>query len=82
MTQLTLTLDDQVVKQARELAAKAGKSMEAYISDLVTKNQSTHDWEASLPPITRSLLGIAPPMTDEEAQAVVEEALLERANRK
>lgn len=78
MTQLTLTLDDETARQAMKLAADSGRSVDEVVTALLRAAAKEQAWRDSLPPITRSLLGIAPSLSDEEVKAVLDE---ERMNR-
>ncbi len=82
MTNLTLTLNDATVEKARKLAVASGTSVDELIAELVEAGSAIELWKSQLPAITRSLLGIAPAMTDEEADAALEDGLQERFDRK
>jgi hypothetical protein len=58
-TKLTLRLEDQLIEQAKEYAAQAGKSVSQIVSDyfkLLTAK--THTANAASAPITQSLRGL------------------------
>jgi hypothetical protein len=81
MTTLHLQVDDEVAQRAKELADEAGQSVGELFAQFVAREQSFKEWKAALPPITRSLVGIAPPMSDEERERVLEEELLKKYGR-
>ncbi len=81
MTTVTLNLDEAVVKRAQDWAARSGRSLEELVGDVLRTSMPDEEWEATLGPITRSLLGIAPPTTDAERTQIIEDALLEKRNR-
>ncbi len=58
-TKLTLRLEEDLIKQAKEYAANEGKSISKIVADffslLIRQNQTS---ESELPPVTRSLIGI------------------------
>ncbi|GAB5536891.1 MAG: DUF6364 family protein [Rubricoccaceae bacterium] len=67
-TKLTLRLDEAVIERAKAYAARRGTSVSGLVEDyfrLVATEPSGgdgasgDDWISSLPPITRSLIGIA-----------------------
>ena len=68
-TKLTLRLDESLIENAKEEAAKRGKSVSQMVADffdLLSKQPGVEDNE--LPPITRSLYGIIDASkVDEEA---------------
>ena len=61
-TKLTLTLDDSVIKNAKEYAAMQNTSLSRMVEGYfrkITNVSSDKITSAELPPITRKLLGIA-----------------------
>lgn len=70
-TKLTLRLDDDVIARAKAYAAQRGTSVSGLVEDYFrfvaepvqggdgTDAPAELDWRDSLPPITRSLVGIA-----------------------
>lgn len=87
-TKLTLRLDDAVVARAKAYAAARGTSVSGLVEDyfrLVAAEPGgggghgpsgdADDWRASLPPITRSLVGIAEgvDVTEEDYKRYLEE---------
>jgi hypothetical protein len=56
-TKLTLRLDDVLVEQAKAEAAQRGKSVSQMFAEFVALLAPSRR-ERSLPPVTRSLLGI------------------------
>ena len=87
-TKLTLRLDDAVVARAKAYAAARGTSVSGLVEDyfrLVAAEpggdgghgpaSDAADWRASLPPITRSLVGIAEgvDVTEEDYKRHLEE---------
>jgi len=58
-TKLTLRLDDDLIKSAKEYAAITGKSVSRIVADLfeIIKNEKLKE-ENSLPPTVRSLRGV------------------------
>ena len=87
-TKLTLRLDDAVIARAKAYAARRGTSVSGLVEDyfrLVAADahgdgghkpaEPADDWRAALPPITRSLVGIAEgvDMTEEDYKRYLEE---------
>ena len=71
-TKLTLRLDDAVIERAKAYAAARGTSVSGLVEDYFrlvasglhgdgghTPAEPAADWRAALPPITRSLVGLA-----------------------
>lgn len=56
-TKLTLRLDDELVAEAKTHAAQRGKSVSQMFGDFISSLRSPQRC-ATLPPVTRSLLGI------------------------
>jgi hypothetical protein len=58
-TKLTLRLDDDLIKSAKEYAVITGKSVSRIVADLfeIIKNEKLQE-KASLPPTVRSLRGV------------------------
>ena len=55
--------------------------MEELVGDVLRMSVPDEEWEATLGPITRSLIGIAPPMSDAERERGLEEELLKKYGR-
>ena len=55
---LTLRMDDTLILQAKEEAARRGKSVSQMVSEFVQVLGSTQARSENIPPITASLLGI------------------------
>lgn len=77
-TKLTLRLEEELINQAKEYAAREGKSVSKIVADyfslLVQKNRTR---DAELPPITRSLIGILPdPVNESDYRQYLEEKYL------
>lgn len=61
-TKLTLRMDDVLIEQAKQYAQDHGSSLSQLVAEyftvLATANEDEGQFKESLPPITRSLLGI------------------------
>ncbi|MBM3710550.1 MAG: hypothetical protein FJW61_09040 [Actinobacteria bacterium] len=76
-TKLTLTLDKEVIKAAKEYAKKNKISLSGIVElYFKTLSSSTHDFKVS--PITRELSGIASFSTTKSDKELLEEALNKR----
>ena len=73
MTTLTIQVDDVVLRRAEHLAQLRGTTVEAMLEQHVRALAMPRPEPEELPPITRSLLGILPPMSDEDASRIVDE---------
>ena len=59
-TKLTLRMDEELIETAKKTARERGKSVSRLVADYFELLERRSDLdEADLPPITRSLLGIA-----------------------
>ena len=58
-TKLTLSIDDKIIKQAKEFAKQRNKSLskliEDYLGGIISKTPSNDD---NIPPVTKKLAGI------------------------
>lgn len=72
-TILSITVDDEQLARAQRLAAARGITVEAMLERLFRVVSQPPLLRSELPPITRSLLGFLPPMTDEEVERVIDE---------
>lgn len=61
-TKLTLRLDDALIERAKQYAQERGFSLSQLVAEyftvLTAQGGDENDFEDSLPPITRSLVGI------------------------
>ena len=63
---LTLRLEEELIKQAKEYAASEGKSISKIVADYFSLIvQQSKESESKLPPITQSLIGILKSAVDE-----------------
>jgi hypothetical protein len=74
----TIELDDESMTRARSIAAARDMTLEAYLERLVRVATQPPPKENELGPITRSLVGILPPMTDEEVRETIDEARMKK----
>ena len=86
-TKLTLRLDDAIIERAKAYAAARGTSVSGLVEDyfrLVAEPAGgdgagapteADDWRAALPPVTRSLVGIAEgiDVTEDDHKSYLEE---------
>jgi len=56
-SKLTLRMEDSVIRKAKRLARKKGKSVSRMVSDYIAQTEDT-DEETPLPPVTASMLGV------------------------
>jgi len=57
-TKLTLRMDEERIKRAKEEASRRGKSVSQMVGEFVDSLGSKRDGDTELPPITASLLGV------------------------
>lgn len=58
-TKLTLRMDEDLIRQGKKAARDQGKSVSRLVADYFRLLGQDSEEETRLPPITRSLLGIA-----------------------
>jgi hypothetical protein len=75
---LTIDLDEAMLARAKEVAARRNMSVEDYVRRLLHVVTQPPPARNELGPITRSLLGILPPMTDEEVERAIDEYRMEK----
>lgn len=73
MTTFTIELDDTVFARLRKLAAAQNVSVSQMAQRLLDVRVALPVEEDALGPLTRAASGIAPPMTDQDVQHVLEE---------
>ncbi|MDZ7847700.1 MAG: DUF6364 family protein [Owenweeksia sp.] len=74
-TKLTLSLDKEVIEQAKAYAKERGMSLSKFVENFLkaTSSQSSTRKKVPMTPIVNSLRGTLPNLTDEEMrQAIVE----------
>ena len=57
-TKLTLRMDEEQIKRAKEEASRRGKSVSQMVGEFVDSLGLTRSGDAELPPITASLVGV------------------------
>ena len=72
MATLTLDVDDQLLARAQELARARNTTVSQMVERLLEMMAQPLRPE-ELPPLTRELSGMLPPMTDEEVDAAIDE---------
>jgi hypothetical protein len=58
-SKLTLRMDEDVIRQGKQAARERGKSVSRLVADYFQLLGRASEEESRLPPITRSLVGIA-----------------------
>lgn len=58
-TKLTLRMDEDLINRAKRTARDRGKSVSRLVADYFELLEGRESEETSLPPLTRSLLGVA-----------------------
>lgn len=71
MAVLTLTIDEDVLVRAERAAAASNTTVPEMVERLLRAVAQPPPRREDLPPITRQLWGIAPPMSDEEVERVL-----------
>ena len=80
MPKLTLSADEDVIRQAKQLARERGTSVSALFSEFIASAGSArHRPEAA--PITRRLRGLAKVPPEKTDRELFERALLDRTRR-
>jgi hypothetical protein len=70
---LTLHVDDDTLSRAERSAAAAGMSVSQLLENFLNVLALPPLDRGELPPITRRLAGILPPMTDDEVERFLDE---------
>lgn len=69
---LTLSLDKEVIEQAKEYAKAKGISIshmvENFLKISINQKPISEDWEKELSPLIKSLSGVIPPLSDKEVK--------------
>jgi len=83
MTKLTLSMEKEVVEQAKRLAAERGTSVSRLVSDFVQSLAAhaspKHRRPREIGPLTRQAIGIGRDIPqDKDYKDLIEEALLEK----
>jgi len=78
MTKLTLSVDERVVKEAKRLAKRSGRSVSAMFSQFVRAMGRGERRSPAIGPLTRKASGLASVPKGKSEREVLEEALLEK----
>jgi hypothetical protein len=78
MTRLTIEVEPQVLARAKELAAAQNISVEAMIERLVRVITQRPLRRDEMSPNLRKASGMAPPMTDEEVERLLDEERMKK----
>ena len=78
MKKLTLSMDDEIIEQAKRLAAESGTSVSAMFSRLVRAMAHKTGSKIQIGPKTRSLTGIVSLPKGKTARDVLTEALMKK----
>jgi Family of unknown function (DUF6364) len=71
-TKLTLQVDEELIRFGKRWAQSRGKSLSRLVSDFLAALEKTPD-EGGLPPITRSLVGLAQGVDEEDYRRYLEQ---------
>ena len=72
-TTLTIDVDDELLARAERLATARGMTVAEMLERLLRVVSQPPLMRSELPPLTRSLLGFLPPMTDKDVDRVIDE---------
>lgn len=71
-TKLTLSLDKEVIEQAKAYAKERGMSLSKFVENFLkastVQKEPGKDWEKELSPLIKSLSGVIPPLSDKEVK--------------
>jgi hypothetical protein len=70
---LSINVSDEQLARAERLAAARGITVEEMLERVFRVVSQPPLLRSDLPPLTRSMLGFLPPMTDEEVERVIDE---------
>jgi len=77
-SKLTLRMDDAVIRKAKRLARKRGKSVSSLVSEYFA-GQPDDEMEKKLPPVTSSMIGVlskSPEVKEDDYKKYLEEKYL------
>jgi hypothetical protein len=78
VTKLTLSVDEAVVKQAKQIAQANGTSVSAMFSQFVRSMAGSRRRPTKIGPLTRKLSGIVKLPPDKDYKELLTEALMEK----
>jgi len=81
MPKLTLSIDGEVIEQAKRLAAERGTSVSTMFSQFVKTLGAQRQERRRTAPITRRLRGLAKVSPDKSDRELFEEAIIGKARR-
>lgn len=72
-TKLTLSLNKDVIEQAKAYAKEKGISLSQMVENFLKSTASgqqedKNDWQKELSPLVKSLSGVIPPLSDKETE--------------
>jgi hypothetical protein len=70
---LTVTVDQELLERAERLAAARNTTVSEMVERLLRIVAQPPLLRSELPPVTRSALGMAPPLSDEEVERILDE---------
>ncbi len=78
MKKLTLSMEEEVIRQAKRIAAEQGTSVSAMFSNMVRLMARKRGEENEIGPITRSLTGIVSLPEGKTDRELITEALMDK----
>jgi antitoxin component of RelBE/YafQ-DinJ toxin-antitoxin module len=72
-TNLTVTVDDDLLRRAEELASAQNMTVTKMIERLLRVVAQRAPLKNELPPVTRSALGMLPPLSNDEVKDILDE---------
>jgi len=78
MGKLTISMDDEIIAAAKQLAAADNVSVSAMIRRYILARIKPEKPKIKIGPLTKQLTGIIPSKTDEEYREILTDALMEK----
>ena len=78
MPKLTLSVDDWTIVQAKKLAEKNHTSVSKLFSQFITSITGKKERQVKPGPLTRKLIGIIPPGSDEDYKNIIADELAKK----
>jgi hypothetical protein len=78
MAKLTLSIDERMIARAKRLAAQKHTSVSELFSQFIESITGKNSRTVELGPLTRTLSGIVPTMTDKECKNIITDELMKK----
>jgi hypothetical protein len=80
-TSVTINVSDELLVRAEQLAAARGMTVAEMLERLLRILAMSPPRRDDLPPLTRSALGMLPPMSDDDVKRIIDEERMRKYGR-